>query len=534
MKRPGMKRSLWLWPVLALSFTSSNSESQTAGLQQVPNYVGSVLCPASEVISAANVTDIQRAIRKALDSGRSLKVRSIAKSRSYSPVICPETDGIVLNVEPLKQILAIDTQAHTATVQPGIRIGDLQSALNAAEFAFPVTPDYNGVSIAGAMGTGAHNSSLQIPTAVGDWVEEIKLVDGNGDIQVLTGETLDAGRVHLGLLGVIFELKLKIVPQFKLQRQAVKKPDSNLQVEGIALARQYAYAKIHWFPMQKTYILEALKQVPATTPGDSANNSWVTPAAAKVLNNFSLPIDLLNSNKTLQCAAEAIRVKTWASSYKAINSPSETPVGLSQNMIGGACAEGTCAWDRGIKSRTIEAAFALQDFPAWVEDVKELISHRSGCFPILGIYLRFSAPSQSYLGQAAGHETVMFEIHMPQTARATLESSSEVYDEIMQLTLAKYQGRPHWGKNTQPYFNQLGSIQYPKWEEFKALQNKLDPQGVFENPFWKSINAGVPEPTYPNCGVTRQCLCSQDSDCGSNARCESGIFFTAAKICVKR
>ncbi len=523
-----------VWPLFVQLLSSSSAESQTASLQRVPNYVGSVVCSASEFITANTVEDIQTAVRKALDTKLSLKVRSIAKSRSYSPAICPEEGGIVLNVEPLKEILSIDSERRTVSVQPGVRIGDLQAKLSDANLAFPVTPDYNGVSIAGAMGAGAHNSSLQIPTAVGDWVEEIKLVDGKGEIQVLSGERLNAARVHLGLLGIIFELKLKVVPQFKLERRSVKMSDSLLAAEGIPMARQYAYAKLHWFPMQKTFIMEALKQVPLSTPGNSYNNSWTTPAIAGVLKNFSLPIDVLNSNKALQCAVEAVRVKTWASSYAAVDSPSENPVGLSQNMIGGSCAEGTCAWDRGIKSRTIEAAFAAKDFPAWVEDVKELINRRPGCFPLLGIYLRFSAPSSSYIGQAAGQETVMFEIHMPQTQRPTLESSSEVYDEIIQLTLGKYQGRPHWGKNTQPYFNQLGSEQFPKWEDFKALQATLDPQGVFENSFWKAIGARQISPATANCGVTRQCFCSQDSDCGTNAQCESGVLFTEAKICVKR
>ncbi len=528
------KQVLLTLPLIGQLLTSSTSHSQTSALQKVPNYVGSVVCSASQFITAYGADDIQKAVRESLEAGLSLKVRSIAKSRSYSPAICPEKGGIVLNVEPLKEILDIDTEALTVTVQPGIRIGDLQERLNESNLAFPVTPDYNGVSIAGAMGTGAHNSSLQIPTAVGDWVEEIKLVDGQGEIQVLSGDALDAARVHLGLLGVIFEMKLKVVPQFKLKRVSLKVNDRDIATAAIASVRQYAYAKIHWFPKQETYILEALDKVPVSTPGDSFNSSWGTPAIAGVLGVFPYPVDVLNSSKTLQCTAEGLRVKTWASSYTAVDSSSANPVGLSYNMIGGSCAEGSCAWDRGIKSRTIEASFKLKDFAAWTNDVKQIIDRRAGCFPLLGIYLRFSAPSKAFLGQAYGEETVMFEIHMPVTGTPTLESSSEVYDEIFQMTLRKYQGRPHWGKNTQPYFNNLGSQQFPKWEEFKNVQQSMDPQGVFENPFWTSIEAGKVEPSFPGCGVTRECFCSQDSDCGKNARCESGVFFKEAKICVKK
>lgn len=504
---------------------------------KVSNYVGSVVCPASQLIVANSVSDIQDAVKRAAESGLSLKVRSIQASRSYSPVICPESDGIVLNVEPLKRLLSVDASNLRVTVQPGIRVGDLQEQLHAYGLAFPVTPDYNGVSVAGGMGAGAHNSSLQFPTAIGDWVEEIKLVDGTGALRVLQGEALDAARVNLGLLGVIYEVTLRVLPQFKLQHNAEKLSDANIENEALALARQHTYAKLNWFPLQKTYILDTLDQVPLSTPGDSFSNSWTTPAIAGLIKKFPQPIELLNSNRLVQCSVEALRVKTWISTYKVVDSSFKNPVGLSYNMIGGSCPDGQCSWDRGIKTRTVEVAFAAKDFPAWAQDIKELIRLRPACFPILGIYLRFSAPSKAYLGQAYGQETVMFEIHIPQSNEKQLEASSDVYDEIVQLTLGKYNGRPHWGKNSQPYFEGLGPAQFPKWNAFVEQQKALDPQGVFENPFWKKITTpalrfSAERPS--ECGVTRECLCALDSDCGSNARCESGILFTDARICVKK
>ncbi len=504
---------------------------------KVSNYAGSIVCPASQLIEANSLTDIQSAVKRALDSGLSLKVRSIQASRSYSPVICPESDGIVLNVEPLKQLLAVDATNLKVTVQPGIRIGDLQEKLNAYGLAFPVTPDYNGVTVAGAMGTGAHNSSLQFPTAVGDWVEELKLVDGTGAVQVLSGESLDAARVNLGLLGVIYEITLKVLPQFKLQNSFTKLSDANIENEALDLARRHTYAKLNWFPLQKSYILDTLDQVPLSTPGDSFNNSWTTPAIAGIIKKFPQPIEVLNSTRVIQCSVEALRANAWVSTYKAVDSSSKSAVGLSYNMIGGSCPDGQCAWDRGIKTRTVEVAFSAKDFPAWAQDVKELIRLRPACFPLLGIYLRFSAPSKAYLGQAYGHETVMFEIHIPQANEKQLEASSDVYDEIVQLTLGKYQGRPHWGKNSQPYFEGLGPAQFPKWDDFLKQQKALDPQGVFENPFWKKIinpSLRFAEPRTKECGVTRECLCVEDQDCGSNARCESGILFSDARICVKK
>jgi FAD-dependent oxidoreductase len=500
----------------------------------VPNYAGSVVCEASQAMIATSVQEIQTAVKLALSTKQSLKVRSIKESRSYSPVICPENGGIVLNVEPLNKILTVDSDALTATVQPGAIIGDIQRDLNLKGLAFPVTPDYNGVTIAGAMGTGAHNSSLQIPSSVSDWIEEIKLVDGQGKLRTLTGEALDAARVHLGMLGVIYELKIKVVPQFKLQYESQKHSDKRIEFEALDLARSHAYAKISWFPTHKTYFLDTFKKLPLSTPGESFNNSWSVPAIAGIIKNFPQPIEVVNSNKLVQCSVEGLRVSTWSPPYKVISSSQSTPVGFSHQMISGSCPEGTCSWDRGIKTRTVEVAFAAKDFEAWASDVKAMLKLRSACFPLMGIYLRFSAPSKAYLGQAYGQETVMFEIHIPTSNRPQLEASSEVYDEIVQMTLGKYKGRPHWAKNSQPYFQDLGTAQYPQWEDFKEVRRAFDPQGIFLNPFWKKIESVVESTPKEGCGLSRECLCQVDSDCGPGARCETGVFFTEARLCVKR
>ena len=61
--------------------------------------------------------------------------------------------------------------------------------------------------------------------------------------------------------------------------------------------------------------------------------------------------------------------------------------------------------------------------------------------------------------------------------------SSAVYDEIQQLTLKKYAGRPHWGKNEAPTFVGVGPRAYRKWNDFEALRKTVDPAGLFDNTF---------------------------------------------------
>jgi L-gulonolactone oxidase len=505
--------------------------ASSSSLSQVPNYSGSIVCNPSEVLEASNVSEIQAAVQRARSLGKQLTTISLEASRSYSEAICPEDGGILLKLAPLNKILSVDPKSLSAVVEPGVIVGDLQESLNGIGLAFPVTPDYNGISVAGGMGAGAHNSSLRIPTAIGDWVQEVKVVDGRGETRVLTGDELDAARVHLGLLGIIYEVKVKLVPQFKLRHGIDKFRDEDLAQLASTLVRRHDYAKINWFPGHDTFFVDSLDKVAMETPGQSFNTFWTSTPDLPVFKE--LPIRILNSSKVIQRAAEALRIKTWAAPFKAVDSPASAPVGLSHQMIGGTCQPGSCSWDRGVKSRTVEVAFPLSELPRWVADVKEMIKRRPAYFPILGIYLRFSQASAAYLGQASGEDTVFFEIHIPQTSDVKLEPSSEVYDEMVQMTLAKYQGRPHWGKNSRPYFAGLNAGHYPKWDSFVEIRRSLDPEDVFVNPFWKNANATFESLRGPNCGLDRSCICAVDADCGPGARCEAGALFTEARVCLK-
>ena len=97
------------------------------------------------------------------------------------------------------------------TVGAAVKLDELQEILDSHGLTFPVGPDFDAMTIAGMTGTGAHHSSLKYPSSVSDWLEEMVLVDAEGKIQTLRGSQLDLARVHLGLLGAIYSLKLKVI-----------------------------------------------------------------------------------------------------------------------------------------------------------------------------------------------------------------------------------------------------------------------------------------------------------------------------------
>ena len=183
----------------------------------------------------------------------------------------------------------------------------------------------------------------------------------------------------------------------------------------------------------------------------------------------------------------------------------------------------------------MEASFPLRALPEWMADVRAVLQQTRACFPILGIYLRFSKASDRWLGFNYGEDVVSFEIHIPKVAAETYqEQSADVYDEIMQLSLSKYNARPHWGKNSSPAFVGVGAQQYERWEDFLNLKRALDPAGLFVNRLWRQLNQQEEMRSFPGCVLSRECICTEDSHCGEGYRCQPGAVYPSARVCRAR
>ena len=58
--------------------------------------------------------------------------------------------------------------------------------------------------------------------------------------------------------------------------------------------------------------------------------------------------------------------------------------------------------------------------------------------------------------------------------------------DVVEPILQTYQGRPHWGKMHTMSTVQLRAL-YPKWDDFMALRQQLDPQAKFLNPYLEKL-----------------------------------------------
>ena len=207
-------------------------------------------------------------------------------------------DGINLLLNRLNQV-TIDTTTKTVRVQAGCTLGfnpydptntstlenSLFWQLNHQGLGFPLSGGITLQTVAGFLSTGSSGGSRSY--SVGEKVLAIRLVDGNGDVHVLSREsdpdTFHAAGVSLGLLGVIIEVTLQCIDQFYIGGSEVVSPAADCSVDLFgsgtpdkpALAdffRDQKYARLEWWPQQGVDKV-ALWQANPLTPDEVALHS---------------------------------------------------------------------------------------------------------------------------------------------------------------------------------------------------------------------------------------------------------------------
>src|SRR5690606_18999780 len=121
------------------------------------------------------------------------------------------------------------------------------AALAASGHALPIVGSIAEQSIAGAIATGTHGSSL-VHGNLGSLVERVRLVDGRGTPHDIgAGDPrLPAARVHLGALGVLTEITLRIIPAFRLAETVEAIPVRAMPAQLEAIAKSAEYVKVWW------------------------------------------------------------------------------------------------------------------------------------------------------------------------------------------------------------------------------------------------------------------------------------------------
>ena len=158
-----------------------------------------------------------------------------------------EQGGIVLNFSKMNKILEINPINMTATIQPGVVLGDLKSKVEEIGLFYPPDPSNYKVSTVG--GSIAQSSGGALSFKYGttkDYILSLKVVTAEGELMQLGAETTkDAMGYHLnqliigseGTLAIVVEATLKLIPKPEAKKNVIayfnKYEDAILAVKEI-------------------------------------------------------------------------------------------------------------------------------------------------------------------------------------------------------------------------------------------------------------------------------------------------------------
>jgi xylitol oxidase len=182
-------------------------------IENLSNWAGNYTYRASQFHQPETVDQIQELVI------RSNKLKALGTRHSFNDIA--DSPGDLISIEHLNQILALDRERRTVTVEAGVRYGQLARWLHGEGYALHNLASLPHISVAGACATATHGSGDQhgnLATAV----SAMEMVTADGQLVVLSREQdrqqFEGAVVGLGGLGVVTKLTLDISPTFEMRQ----------------------------------------------------------------------------------------------------------------------------------------------------------------------------------------------------------------------------------------------------------------------------------------------------------------------------
>jgi glycolate oxidase FAD binding subunit len=167
----------------------------------------------------------------------------------------PEAYDAALSLRRLARVVAYEPADLTVTVEPGVRLVDLERLLEAQGQFLPLDPACgDGATIGGVLAANAHGPLRHAYGTARDWLIGIRVVHADGSVSKSGGRVVknvtgyDMHKLYvgsLGTLGVIAEATLKVAPRPATESTVAIACRSAAQASELILAAHDAGLALH-------------------------------------------------------------------------------------------------------------------------------------------------------------------------------------------------------------------------------------------------------------------------------------------------
>ena len=415
-----------------------------ASKNRLQNWAGNLEYSTDRLYSADSLEQLRSYVRK------QSKLKVLGTRHCFNNIA--DSTNSFLSLKSMDNVVALEPEAHTVTVDAGMTYGQLCPYLHSQGYALHNLASLPHISIAGACSTATHGSgekngnlatavsALEIVTAAGEVVKLSRLKDGDAFLGAVVG---------LGALGVITKMTLDMQPTF--------------------LMRQYVYVNMPLAEMKDHFdaIQCSAYSVSLFTDWQNQriNEVWIK-SRVEEGQSFDAPAEFFGAKratKNLHPIAELSAENCTAQ----MGVPGPWYERLPHFRMGFTPSAGKELQSEYFVPRqhAVEAILA-------VERLRDQVS------PHLMISeIRAIAADNLWLSPC--YEQPCITVHF--TWKQDWPAVRKLLP-LIERELAPFKARPHWGKLFTVPPAELHSI-YKKLPNFIQLSKKYDPQGKFRNEF---------------------------------------------------
>ncbi|MGW4277073.1 D-arabinono-1,4-lactone oxidase [Streptomyces seoulensis] len=423
------------------------------------NWGGNVQARPAREVAPASVEELSEAVRRAAEDG--LKVKAVGTGHSFTSIAA--TDGVLIRPQLLTGIRTIDRDAMTVTVEAGTPLKRLNLALAREGLSLTNMGDIMEQTVSGATSTGTHGTGRE-SASIAAQIRGLELVTADGTVIACSAtenpEVFAAARIGLGALGIVTAITFAVEPVFLLTAREEPMPLDRVLAEFDQLWAENEHFEFYWFPH--------------TTGTTTKRNNRSAGPEQPVGRLLGWVEDELLSNGVFQVAnwvgravpatvpaiarlsSRALSARTYTDiPYKVFTSP------------------------RRVRFVEMEYAVPRAALGDTLRELKTMLD-RSGLRVSFPVEVRTAPADDIALSTASGRDSAYVAVHM---FRGT---PYQRYFTAAERIFTAHEGRPHWGKVHTRDAEYLAGV-YPRFGEFTALRDRLDPQRLFQNDYLRRV-----------------------------------------------
>ncbi|MFD9822699.1 D-arabinono-1,4-lactone oxidase [Streptomyces violascens] len=423
------------------------------------NWAGNITARPAREVSPASAAELAEAVRRAAEDG--LTVKAVGTGHSFTAAAA--TDGVLIRPDLLTGIRRIDRAAMTVTVEAGTPLKRLNAALAREGLSLTNMGDIMEQTVAGATSTGTHGTGRD-SASIAAQIKGLELVTADGSLVACSEkenpEIFAAARIGLGALGVVTAITFAVEPAFLLTAREEPMPFDKVTGDFDALFAENEHFEFYWFPHTGNCNTKRNNRSagPVAPPGKLSGwieDEFMSNGLFQVVCSLgrAVPATIPSIAKV---SSRALSARTYTDiPYKVFTSP------------------------RRVRFVEMEYALPREAVVGALREVKALVE-RSPLRISFPVEVRTAPADDIALSTASGRETAYIAVHMYKG------TPYQAYFTAVERIMTAHAGRPHWGKvhtRDAAYFAEV----YPRFAEFTALRDRLDPERRFGNAYLRRV-----------------------------------------------